>query len=460
MKKTLASVLILITASVIVYALFYLFEGKAPIIETALPSGFLKKEQELSFTLHDPKTGLQQVMVTLSQQGRETVLIDKQYKSSGLLNLFSGSKTLTDSFQVPFDALKYGITDGELTLSITASDNSLRGWGKGNISHIEKKLVYDAKSPEIHVLSEQHNIERGGSALIIYKAFEENIKTGVQVGDNFFPGHPGFFENQSIYACFFALSYLQGPGTRISLVAEDIAGNMTRKSFYHHIRDKQYKTDTLTISDAFLEQKMPEFDLGEREVGFQGQENPLVQKFLYINGDLRKENEVQVLGLASVSEPIKYWDGIFLRLAGSERKAGFADHRIYQYKGREIDRAVHLGIDLASIARSPVYAANKGKVLSTQPIGIYGNTVIVDHGFGLCSLYSHLSEITVREGDRVEKETQIGLTGLSGMAAGDHLHFSMMVGHVFVNPIEWWDDSWIKNNIISKIDAIKQRPDI
>lgn len=458
MKKTLASVLILITASV--FVLFYFFEGKAPVIDTALPSGYLKKEQELAFTLSDPKTGLQQVMVTISQQGKETVLIDKQYESSGLLNIFSGSKTLTDSFQVPIDALKYGITDGEVTIAITASDNSLWGWGKGNISHVEKKLIYDSKPPEIHVLSEQHNIERGGSGLILYKIFEENIKTGVQVGDDFFPGHPGLFENTNIYACFFALSYLQGPGTRISLVAEDMAGNITRKSFYHHIRDKRYKTDILNITDAFLEQKMPEFDLGAREGEFQGQENPLLKKFLYINGDLRKENEVLVFNLISASEPIKYWDGIFQRLAGSERKAGFADHRIYQYKGTEIDRAVHLGIDLASTARSPVYAGNKGKVLSTQPIGIYGDTVIVDHGFGLCSLYSHLSEITVQEGDRVEKETQIGLTGVTGMAAGDHLHFSMMVGPVFVNPIEWWDDSWIKNNITSKIDAIKQRPDI
>jgi len=280
------------------------------------------------------------------------------------------------------------------------------------------------------------------------------------VDDKFFQGHPGLFENKNVQTCFFALNYLQGPGTKISLIAEDMAGNITRKSFYHHIRDKQYNTDTLNISDTFLEQKMPEFDLGEREAGFQEQENPLVKKFLYINGDLRKENEVQVFSLASASEPIKYWDGIFLRLAGSERKAGFADHRIYQYEGSEIDRAVHLGIDLASTARSPVYAANKGRVLSTQSIGIYGNTVIVDHGFGLCSLYSHLSEITVSAGDIVEKETQIGLTGLTGMAAGDHLHFSMMVGHVFVNPMEWWDDSWIKNNITSKIDAVKQRPDV
>ena len=399
-------------------------------------------------------------MVTISQQGKETTLVDKKYESPSLLGVFSGSKTLADSFKVPIEVSKSGISDGEVNLLITVSDNSLRGWGRGNISHVEKKLVYDLKPPEIHVLSGQHNIERGGTGLILYKVFEENIKSGVQVEDEFFQGHPGLFENKNIHACFFALSYLQGPGTKISLIAEDMAGNITRKSFYHHIRDKQYKTDILNISDAFLEQKMPEFDLGEREAGFQGQGNPLLKKFLYINGELRKDNGARILEASSASGNIKYWEGIFLRLPGSERKAGFADHRIYQYNSREIDRAVHLGIDLASTANSPVFPANKGKVILTDAVGIYGNTVIIYYGFGLCSLYSHLSEITVKAGDIVEKETQIGFTGLTGMAAGDHLHFSMMVSHVFVNPVEWWDDSWIKNNITSKIDAIKQRLDV
>ena len=460
MKKSLASVLILITAASVIYALVYLFEGKAPVVDAALPSGYLKNGYELSITLSDLKTGLQQVRVTISQQGKETTLMDKRYESPGLVGIFSASKTLTDSFMVPIEVSKSGITDGEVNLSITVSDNSLWGWGRGNSSHIEKKLIFDSKPPEIAVLSDQHNIERGGSGLIIYKVFEDGIKSGVRVGDKYFPGHPGLFENKNIQACFFALNYLQGPGTEINLIAEDMSGNITKKRFSYYIRDKQYPTDTLEISDSFLGRKMKEFDLGLKEEVFQGEGNPLLKKFLYINGELRQENEEIVLKASSVSDPVKYWEGSFTSLSRSEKKAGFADHRIYQYKGSEIDRAVHLGIDLASTANSPVYPANKGKVILTKSIGIFGNTVVIDHGFGLCSLYSHLSEITVREGDRVEKETQIGFTGLTGMAAGDHLHFSMMVGNVFVNPIEWWDDSWIKNNITSKIDAIKQRPDV
>ena len=460
MKRGLARVLILITAGSFIYALFYLFEFSAPRVDADLPSGYLKKGYELSITLSDLKTGLRQAVVKLSQQGKETTLVDKKYESPGLLGMVSKTKILEDSFIVPIEALKYGITDGEVNLSVIVSDNSLWGWGKGNITHVEKKLVFDSKPPVLTLLSDPHNVEKGGTGLVLYKTHEENIKSGVRVGDHFFPGYPGLFKNKNIHACFFALDYLQGPGTKISLMAEDMAGNVTEKSFPHYIRDKHYPTDTLEISDSFLERKMPEFDLGLKEGAFQGEENPLLKKFLYINGDLRKENEKRILNLSSLSEPAKYWEGSFSMLARSEKKAGFADHRIYQHKGREIDRAVHLGVDLASTANSPVFPANKGKVILTDTVGIYGNTVMIDHGFGLCSLYSHLSEIAVSTGDIVEKETRIGLTGLTGMAAGDHLHFSMMVRHVFVNPMEWWDDSWIRNNILSKIETIRQESDL
>ncbi|OGR22208.1 MAG: peptidase M23 [Desulfobacterales bacterium RIFOXYA12_FULL_46_15] len=460
MKRSLVLILALLSAGFSIYILLYLFEGTAPAVDTALPSGYLKKGYEMSMNVSDMKTGLQQIIVTVMQQGKEITLLDKQYEPPGFFGIFFGPKTMADSFMVPIEISKYGITDGEVIIRITGTDNSLRGWGRGNTSHIENKLIYDSKPPELAVLSDQHNIERGGTGFIIYKTSEDTIKSGVEVENNFFPGHSGLFENRNIHSCFFALTYLQGPGTKLSLIAEDMSGNIAKKNFNHYIRDKKYPTDTLEISDSFLEKKLPDFESGIKEESFEGQDNPLLKKFLYINEDLRKENEDQILKITSNSETIKHWEGSFSRLARSERKAGFADHRIYQYKGSEVDRAVHLGIDLASTAHSPVYPANEGKVILAELIGIFGNTVIIDHGFGLCSLYSHLDRIQVKPGDGVKKETQIGITGLTGMAAGDHLHFSMMVHNVFVNPIEWWDDSWINNNISSKIKAVKQRSDI
>jgi len=116
---------------------------------------------------------------------------------------------------------------------------------------------------------------------------------------------------------------------------------------------------------------------------------------------------------------------------------------------------VHLGIDLASVSQSPVPAANRGKVVLTENIGIYGKTVIIDHGFGLFSMYSHLSGFGVQEGQIVDRGTIIGQTGTTGFAAGDHLHFGVLVHNTFVNPVEWWDASWIKNNITAKIEAVQ-----
>ena len=151
-----------------------------------------------------------------------------------------------------------------------------------------------------------------------------------------------------------------------------------------------------------------------------------------------------------------YWDGGFIALPRAQRRAGFADHRTYMHNGNKIDEEVHLGVDLASLMHAPVPAANNGRTVFADWEGIYGNTVVIDHGFGLLSLYSHLSQISTRVGDLVSKGDIIGNTGMTGLAGGDHLHFSMIVGNVFVNPYEWWDAAWIRNNITSKLETVSE----
>jgi murein DD-endopeptidase MepM/ murein hydrolase activator NlpD len=141
-----------------------------------------------------------------------------------------------------------------------------------------------------------------------------------------------------------------------------------------------------------------------------------------------------------------------LQLSNSKVESRFADHRIYVYEGDEIDRQTHLGFDLASLAQSPVEASNSGIVVFADYLGIYGNTVILDHGLGLFSLYGHLSSFDVEKGQSVSRGETLGRTGQSGLAAGDHLHFSMLVGEVQVNPLEWWDPKWVQDHVLSKWD--------
>jgi murein DD-endopeptidase MepM/ murein hydrolase activator NlpD len=127
--------------------------------------------------------------------------------------------------------------------------------------------------------------------------------------------------------------------------------------------------------------------------------------------------------------------------------ANFAELRTYVYSGREIDRQVHFGYDLASTRQSAVPAANKGVVVFAEPLTIYGNTVVIDHGLGLQTLYAHLSSTAVKVGDAVEKGQEIARTGSTGLAIGDHLHYEVLVNGVSVTPLEWWDGKWIRDHI-------------
>ncbi len=466
MKKIVCIVLLLIFLILSLWMLVYKYEGEKPVVDISLPSVYLKKSYEISLDIADYKTGLRDISVIIEQKNKKKILFKKHYEISRLSWLLSGAKTTKDSFVIPVRAWQYGMTDGDAIIRIIVSDYSWRGWNKGNILKIEKKVIFDSKPPKVNILTKRHNIEKGGTSLIIYELFEENIKNGVKVGDNFFPGHSGLFENKNIYTAFFALTDMQGPDTKLEVTALDKAGNMTKRGFYYYIRDRKFKTDILNISDSFLQRKIPEFDVGDKNGSFSDENNQILKnqvlknqvlkKYLYINREIREKNVNTILKISENSENIKYWEERFLRLRGSERRAGFADRRIYKYKGKEIDRAVHFGIDLASTSNASIKAANSGRVILTQFVGIFGNSVIIDHGFGLCSLYSHLSQISVNKGDMVNRGDEIGFTGVSGLAGGDHLHFSMIVHNVFVNPVEWWDKTWIKNNITLKIDNIKK----
>ena len=130
-----------------------------------------------------------------------------------------------------------------------------------------------------------------------------------------------------------------------------------------------------------------------------------------------------------------------------QTQAGFGDRRSYMYQNKEVDQQTHLGEDLASLVHSPVPTANNGVVVLAEPLGIYGNTVILDHGLGVFSSYSHLSQIDVKVGDKLAKGAVVGKTGTTGLAGGDHLHFAINLQGEFVDPVEWWDAHWLKDQV-------------
>jgi murein DD-endopeptidase MepM/ murein hydrolase activator NlpD len=176
-----------------------------------------------------------------------------------------------------------------------------------------------------------------------------------------------------------------------------------------------------------------------------------ITAFLTINGELRRINAGQIAALARKTSASKLWDGPFVQLGNSKVEAAFADHRTYIYKGKDVDQQVHLGFDLAVTSRVAIVAANAGTVLHASWLGIYGNAVVIDHGMGVQSLYGHLSSFDVKVGDTVTKGQTIGRSGMTGLAGGDHLHFTMLVNGQMVNPVEWWDPHWIEDRVQRKL---------
>jgi murein DD-endopeptidase MepM/ murein hydrolase activator NlpD len=295
-------------------------------------------------------------------------------------------------------------------------------------------------------------MNQGGAGLVIYRVSEPVFQSGVLVGDRLFPGYSGYFSDKSIYMAFFAIPHDQGENIDLFLAAEDYGKNRSNAGFHYYINKIKFKSDSIYLSDNFFRRKMPEFKID----GIQD-DLSLKEKFLYINQTIRQKDFDKIVKVCTNSTPTILWRGRFQRFPRSAQKAGFADLRTYIYKDKIIDKQTHLGIDLASTACSPIPAGNHGKIVFADDVGIYGNTVIIDHGFGLFSTYSHLSRFTVVPGQEVKKGETIGYTGTTGMAGGDHLHFGILVHNTFVNPIEWLDATWIKHNITDKISMIKER---
>ncbi len=438
-----------IIIAVLSWILLQRLESNKPAITTSLGYEVIGTSQEITITVTDEHSGLRQIRVSLLQNGKVRLLADKN--NFAKVDFLGRGGTLQDTFHITVTPEKLGLTDGPAKLRIIAADQSWQNWGKGNKKNFEKAIKIDMQPPKIDVLTHVHNIQQGGAGVIIYKVSEDCSTSGVYVGENFFPGHSGNFEDPSILMAFFALDYRQGPETDLYLQATDAAGNTSKAKFPFHIRKKKFKKDTITLSDLFFKRKMPEFKLY-----FSANENlPLSEKFLRVNRKLRQENYLQFIQITAATDSTLFWSGKFLRFPKSAPRAGFADHRTYIYKGTTIDHQVHLGVDLASLKHAPVPAANKGKAIFTGEIGIYGKTVMIDHGFGLFSIYSHLSRISINKGQLVAKGAIIGNTGMTGLAGGDHLHFSMMVHNTFVTPVEWWDSAWIRKNITDKMKAIE-----
>lgn len=433
MKSLKKLFLLVILGGIIAATVYYFRDTEGPTISLTPSSGPISAKSPLSLTLTDAGTGIKRVQVTVVQNGKRMPLVNRDAPLE--------SKQI--DVELNLGSLKP--EQGALELEVETVDRSIYHLGKGNNNKQTFQLTYDTRPPIISVLSKAHNFTKGGSGLVVYRLNEEVERTGVQIGELFFPA---FLQDSGTYVSLIAYPYNMAESQFIPrVVASDLAGNERQAGIFYRVNNKKFRQRKINLSKSFLQQKAPEFEAMVPEPGDD------LKTYLYVNGEVRRQNRAKMAELAKETAETPLWQGKFLQMRGASALALFADHRRYYFEGKQVDKAVHLGYDLASVAQAKIEAANDGEVVWADYLGIYGLCAVIDHGLGLQTLYAHMSQLDVQPGDTVVRGQEIGRSGSTGMAGGDHLHFGVFVSGIAVQPLEWWDDNWIKNNIDSKLQT-------
>lgn len=391
----------------------------------------------LEITVHERGSGLESFNVVLDAGGKSYPLTTEQF----------AQPVMEKKFTVALSSKLTGLKEGPAVLRVSARDRSLWSFFRGNETVVAKNITLDITPPTLELIADDRYVNFGGVGLLVYKPSADTVTTGVKIGAYFFPGYKGQIkEMPDYYLAFFAHPYNVGESERAALVARDKAGNVREMKLTYELKNVKYKKSTITLTDEFIQNKVTPLlnDVGAR----QGSPKDI---FVKVNKELRKENEAKIKSITEKSTPSMFWTGAFTQLSNSKVEANFADARTYVYKDETIDNAYHLGYDLSVTKHYPAEAANSGVVAFTGDLGIYGNTVIIDHGLGLFTLYSHLSSIDVKVGDQIKQHQALGKTGETGLAAGDHLHYGVYLHGLAILPVEWWDEKWIRDNVEPKL---------
>lgn len=427
-------------------------EQNSPQISLDLPGGFGADTQKFVVRVQDEGAGLKEVVVSAEQDGNKVELARKSL----------GGETSTE-IPVEFNAKTSGFKDGAVLFTVSAADSS---YFKNAATQTAESRVLLSR-PRVETLTTQHNVAQGGVGLVVYRVISGQIKeSGIRVGAREFRGYPleafGGSAVSGVHAALFSVpKAFDDTKERLVVFARDVADNVATAEVNHRILKKKYAEVPMKAPESFLRRKMPILLPGYSALS--GKEAPsisetstkaeLVTAFRLINEDYRALLDKKLEELLSKSASRRLWQGPFVRPVAGSPTSGFGDRRVYTSDGSPAGGSTHDGVDLAAVANVEVRSAQHGTVVFADDFGIYGSTVVVDHGLGLSTLYGHLSSISVNTGDSVTPETVLGRSGATGLAGGDHLHFEIRLWNTPVSPFEWWDSKWNKDHVDDKIQS-------
>lgn len=429
--------------------------GPGPAIEIHEPARFIGRQVEFEATI-DPGDGELTAVTAVIEQNGVTVPIFSLEAPDDTRIVQETDTRIRISRSLTRDAYRE-LAEGPASIAVAATRARLFGLRESSAA-ARRDVEARFTPPRVSIASTFHFVNHGGAELVVYRVSPPDAESGVRVGDRSYRGYPASAAgvdspDDTLRVALFALLHEQELDAPIRLYARDGAGNEAEADFDHRVFPRRFRRSRLTVGDRFLARVVP--DIAARSEAFASIPLPpdagLLEQYLAINGPLRRLNAERIRELAADTAGERLWSEPFRQLANSQVESGFGDHRTYLYEGREVDQQVHLGFDLSVTANVPILAANAGRVVWADYLGIYGNCVVVDHGLGLQSLYAHLSSIGVGAGDTVDIGDELGRSGMTGLAGGDHLHFTMLLHGEPVTPVEWWDPHWIEDRVTRKL---------
>ncbi|MFC2074383.1 M23 family metallopeptidase [Campylobacterota bacterium] len=447
-KRNSSSILFLIIFVGIIAGVVYLYNSK--VFERDLPkvsmtdSQYWNLKEPIDLTIND-NSGIKYYEVKMITSEGEKVLTQEA--------LLTPEKKL--DIKVEYPKMGYGIKDKEIKIIVKAVDSSQWNFFSGNSISIEKSFIIDKKKPLVTLVTNSYGIYKGGSALVIFRAKDENLQDiYVEINkDKRFKVQP--FYEEEYYATLVAWPVTENKFDA-RIIATDKAGNTMRVHVPYYHKVKNYRVSKIKLSDRFLKGKIAE--LAGEYPETQGVEDS-IEQFKIINEDVRANNEKIIHEITSrISDKMISDFSIkpFYPLKNAAKVASFGDHRMYYYNKEKVSESYHLGLDLASVKMGKIRTQNHGMTVYAEENGIYGNLPIIHHGMGLYTIYGHCSSVKVTPGEAVKPTEQIANTGKSGYAMGDHLHFGVLVQGVEVRPEEWMDQDWIRLNITEVMKNAKK----
>ena len=259
-------------------------------------------------------------------------------------------------------------------------------------------------NPVITLVSGGGIFAQGKTAYVYFTSSEPNVAIEGNFQGKYFRAYP--YGNKYRAVIGFSIDDPGGKDYYMQAKAKDRAGRSSEHRYKVHVENSKFGTSSFVLKPKKVQMLMPDV----------------------IRADWKKIEDVVIR-----ENPEKYYSGRFVLPTSGRISMTFGLDEFIN--GAESGK--HRGLDFANAEGTPVKASNSGVVGLSERLPAHGNAVVIDHGQGIFTYYAHLSKILVTVGEKVKKGQVIGLVGATGVATGPHLHFSISLHNLRVDPKQW-----------------------